>query len=292
VFESRASEPTERGPERYLQPMGEGVTDTTGLLRLHEVVKHYPGPDEPVRAVDGVSLDLAQGELIALQGPSGSGKTTLLLLAAALLAPDRGQISYRGQSLASMGEARASAYLRRDVGFIHQGAQLMPRVSALENAAVKLLLDGVGARAARRRARPWLERLGLKERLAYTPEQLSGGERQRVSIARALAGEPSLILADEPTGSLDTRRSAQTIALLRELAHEHGTAVLLVTHDSDAAALADRAYELRDGRLSRALPHAAPAPPAGLPADAGSAAGATPIAEPAAAPAPLDRALP
>jgi putative ABC transport system ATP-binding protein len=248
--------------------MREGGTDATALLALRNVVKHYAGPAEPVRAVDGVSLELGEGELIALHGPSGSGKTTLLLLVAALLAPDRGEIRFRGEALAGMGEARACAYLRRDVGFIHQGAQLMPHVSALENAAVKLLLDGVGARAARRRARPWLQRLGLGERLAHTPEQLSGGERQRVSIARALAGEPSLILADEPTGNLDTLRSAQTIALLRQLAHEHGTSVLLVTHDRDAAALADRAYELRDGRLAEA-------PPASVAAALASAIGPT-----------------
>jgi putative ABC transport system ATP-binding protein len=236
------------------------------LLALEEIVKHYAGPAEPVRAVDGVCLTLAEGELIALHGPSGSGKTTLLLLIAALLEPDRGEIRFRGEPLARMGERRACEYLRRDVGFIHQGAQLMPHVSALENAAVKLLLDGVGARAARRRAAPWLARLGMAERMRHTPEQLSGGERQRVSIARALAGEPSLILADEPTGSLDSRRSAQTVALLRELAHEHGTGVLLVTHDRDAAALADRAYELRDGRLARALP------PSSAPALAGEGA--------------------
>jgi putative ABC transport system ATP-binding protein len=224
------------------------------LLALHELVKHYRGPEETVRAVDGVTLDVCEGEMIALHGPSGSGKTTLLLLIAALLAPDAGEISFRGEALGSMSEARASEYLRRDVGFIHQGAQLMPHVSALENAAVKLLLDGVGARRARRRAKPWLERLGLGERLRHTPEQLSGGERQRVSIARALAGEPALILADEPTGNLDTRRSSETVALLREIAHEHARSVLLVTHDREAAALADRVYGLRDGRLVEALP--------------------------------------
>jgi putative ABC transport system ATP-binding protein len=237
------------------------------LLQLQDVVKHYRGPDEPVRAVDGVSLSVAEGEMIALHGPSGSGKTTLLLLIAALLAPDSGEIRFRDEDLHEMSEARASEYLRRDIGFIHQGAQLMPHVSALENAAVKLLLDGVGARRARRRARPWLERLGLGERLRHTPEQLSGGERQRVSIARALAGEPALILADEPTGNLDTRRSVETVALLREIAHEHARSVLLVTHDREAAALADRVYALRDGRLEQALPRT-PAPGAGAGAGA------------------------
>ncbi len=125
----------------------------------------------------------------------------------------------------------------------------MPHVSALENATVKLLLDGVPPRKARALAAPYLERLGLGERVHHTPEQLSGGERQRVAIARALVGEPKLILADEPTGELDSRRSIETVALLRDLAHEQGACVLLVTHDNDAAALADRDYTLRDGRL-------------------------------------------
>ena len=236
------------------------------VLTLEEVVKHYRGPEEPVRAVDGVSLTLAEGEMIALHGPSGSGKTTLLLLIAALLAPDSGEIRYRGESLAGMGEARASEYLRRDVGFIHQGSQLMPHVSAVENAAVKLLLDGVPTRTARRRAAPWLERLGMGERMGHTPEQLSGGERQRVAIARALVGEPTLVLADEPTGNLDSKRSLETVTLLRDIAREEGRSVVLVTHDVEAAAKADRSYTLRDGRLIDAdgdPPPAAAKPPSG-----------------------------
>jgi putative ABC transport system ATP-binding protein len=222
------------------------------LLQLEEVVRHYTGAGERVRAVDGVSLAVAEREMVAIHGPSGSGKTTLLLLMATLLAPDAGAIRYRGRTLAGMSEADTSAYLRHDVGFVYQSFQLMPGVSALENASLKLLLDGVGPRQARKQARPWLERLGMGERLRHTPEQLSGGERQRVAIARALVGEPKLILADEPTGNLDSRRSLQTVALLREIAHEQGAGVVLVTHDRDAAALADRDYALRDGRLSPA----------------------------------------
>jgi putative ABC transport system ATP-binding protein len=232
------------------------------LLELERVVKHYRGSGtlsgtpsraqagEVVRAVDGVSLAVEEGEMIALHGPSGSGKTTLLLLIAGLLAPDGGAIRYRGRDLSSLSEAECSRYLRREIGFVYQSLQLMPRVSALENAAVKLLLDGDGARAARARARPWLQRLGLGERLGHTPEQLSGGERQRVAIARALVGEPKLVLADEPTGNLDSRRSIETVALLGEIAHEQGASVILVTHDQEAAALADRRYSLRDGRLA------------------------------------------
>jgi putative ABC transport system ATP-binding protein len=219
------------------------------VLELDEVVKHYRGAGEEVRAVDGVSLTVAQGEMIALLGPSGSGKTTLLLLIAALLAPERGTVHYDGRDLASLSEGQVSEYLFRDVGFIYQNYHLMPRVAAVENAAIKLVLGGVGARKAQARARPWLERVGLGERLHSTPEELSGGERQRVAIARALAGEPRLILADEPTGNLDSARSEEIVALLRSIAHERGATVVLVTHDAEAAAAADRRYTLRDGKL-------------------------------------------
>jgi putative ABC transport system ATP-binding protein len=239
------------------------------LLELEDVVKHYGGDphaggrvggragptgadraDELVHAVDGVSLSVRESEMVAIHGPSGSGKTTLLLLIATLLTPDAGSIRYRGRTLSTLSETDTSAYLRHDVGFVYQSFQLMPGVTALENATLKLLLDGIGPRKARGMARPWLERLGLGERLAHTAEQLSGGERQRVAIARALVGDPRLILADEPTGNLDSKRSLQTVALLRDIAHEQGAGVVLVTHDRDAAALADRDYRLHDGRLS------------------------------------------
>jgi putative ABC transport system ATP-binding protein len=221
------------------------------LLELQAVSKRYSAGGEEVRAVDGVSIALQEGEMLSIQGPSGSGKTTLLLLIATLLAPDEGTVCYRGRSLASFSEAEASRYLRRDIGFVYQGFRLMPQVSALENAALKPMLDGVGPRKARALARPWLHRLGLGDRLDHTPEQLSGGERQRLAIARALTGEPPLVLADEPTANLDSARSLETVGLLRELAHERGTGVVLVTHDSEAAALADRCCVLRDGRVAQ-----------------------------------------
>jgi putative ABC transport system ATP-binding protein len=214
-----------------------------------EVVKHYHGASEEVRAVDGVSLTIPPGEMVALYGPSGSGKTTLLLLIAALLKPESGVIRYADRDLSSFSESEASEYLLRDVGFIFQGFHLMPRVSAVENAARKLLLQGVGMRSARERAIPWLERVGLGERLRHTPEKLSGGERQRVAIARALSCEPGLILADEPTGNLDSTRSQEIVELLASIAHERGAAVLIVTHDHEAAAIADRRCSLRDGQL-------------------------------------------
>lgn len=219
------------------------------MLELERVVKHYHEAEEEVRAVDGVSLTIAPGEMLALYGPSGSGKTTLLLLIAALLQPEEGTIRYAGRDLSSLSEHQASEYLLRDVGFVFQSFHLMPKVSAVENAARKLLLGGVGMRDAQARAIPWLERVGLGDRLQRTPEKLSGGERQRVAIARALAGEPGLILADEPTGNLDSSRSREIVELLHSIAHERGACVLLVTHDRDAAAIADRHLTLRDGRL-------------------------------------------
>ncbi|MBA3807879.1 MAG: ABC transporter ATP-binding protein [Solirubrobacterales bacterium] len=219
------------------------------MLELERVVKHYHEAEEEVRAVDGVSLKIESGELVALYGPSGSGKTTLLLLIAALLKPDEGVIRYAGRDLSSLSQREASEYLLHDVGFIFQNFHLMPKVSALENAARKLLLGGSGMRQAQARAIPWLERVGLGDRMRHAPEKLSGGERQRVAIARALAGEPDLILADEPTGNLDSARSREIIELLHTIAHERGACVLLVTHDEDAAAIADRRCVLRDGRL-------------------------------------------
>jgi putative ABC transport system ATP-binding protein len=227
------------------------VSQGEAVLELERVVKHYRGEGEEVRAVDGVSLSIETGEMISLHGPSGSGKTTLLKLAAGLLTPEQGTIRFRGADLASFSENQASDYLLRDVGFIYQSFHLMPRVSAVENASIKLLLGGVGKREAQDQALRWLQRLGLGERLQRTPEQLSGGERQRVAIARALAGDPRLILADEPTGNLDSARSHGIIALLGEIAHESGAAVLLVTHDTEAAQLADHSLSLRDGELQR-----------------------------------------
>lgn len=222
------------------------------MLELDGVVKHYRGVGEEVRAVDGVSLSVEPGEMIALLGPSGSGKTTLLLLIAALLQPEQGTIHYDGRDLSLLSESQISDYLLTDIGFIYQNYHLMPRVSALENASIKLMLGGMGMRQAQARASVWLKRVGLGDRLSSTPDQLSGGERQRVAIARALAGEPGLILADEPTGNLDSARSCEIVTLLRSIASERGATVVLVTHDSDAAALASRSCTLRDGRLDDA----------------------------------------
>ncbi len=222
-------------------------------LELLELVKHYPSEGEVVRAVDGVSLAVAAGEFVALYGPSGSGKTTLLKLAAAILRPDSGVVRFEGTDLTRLGQAESARYRRRDIGFVFQSFHLMGSSSAVDNAAVKLIADGSSMAAARRAAKPWLERVGLAERATQLPGKLSTGECQRVAIARALVNRPRLLLADEPTGNLDSRRGRDVLALLRELARTDGVAVLLATHDAQAMDYVDRACTLMDGQLSAGL---------------------------------------
>jgi putative ABC transport system ATP-binding protein len=219
------------------------------MLELNELVKHYPTVGgEPVRAVDGVSLSVARGEMVALYGPSGSGKTTLLLMVAALLEPTAGAVSIAGRDISGLSEREASEFRLSRLGFIRQNFDLLPGVSAIDNAVLKLL-STVRWRDAHREITPLLERLGLGERLAHRAETLSMGERQRVMIARALSTQPSLLLADEPTGSLDSQRSSEVLELLRELSREQGVAIVLVSHDPLAAGYADRVLALRDGKL-------------------------------------------
>jgi putative ABC transport system ATP-binding protein len=231
------------------------------MLELRELVKHFPAADgAPVRAVDGVSLSIPAGEFVALYGPSGSGKTTLLMLIAALLRPDAGAVMLDERDVSKLGDRDAALFRLHELGFVRQSLNLIPGASALDNAALKLMGTDVGAREARRRIKPLIERLGLGERANHRAEQLSMGERQRVMIARALSTEPKLLLADEPTGSLDTERGRQVLALLAETCGERNVAVVLVTHDPQAASFADRVFALRDGRLSEREPTQASMP--------------------------------
>jgi putative ABC transport system ATP-binding protein len=228
------------------------------MLELRELVKHYPSVGgESVRAVDGVSLAVEPGEMVALYGPSGSGKTTLLLMIATLLEPTSGTVSIGGRDVSSLSEREASQFRLSQLGFIRQNFDLLPGVSAIDNAVLKLLKD-VRWREAHRQITPLLQRLGLGERLGHRAETLSMGERQRVMIARALSTEPSLLLADEPTGSLDSQRSREVLELLRELCRERNVAVVLVSHDPLAARYADRVFALRDGKLSDYQPDLTP----------------------------------
>jgi putative ABC transport system ATP-binding protein len=219
-------------------------------LDLREVVKHYSTSRDTIRAVDGVSLTVAGGEFVALYGPSGAGKTSVLLLAAALISPDSGTIRFDGRDVPRLSERDGARYRREDVGFVFQAVHLMGNMSALDNATIKLAGGGFTVRDARAKARPWLERVGLADRAEHRPGELSMGERQRVAIAQALVNDPRLLLADEPTGNLDSERTREILALLRDVCHERRIPALLVTHDPDAMAYVDRAYTLRDGRLS------------------------------------------
>jgi putative ABC transport system ATP-binding protein len=217
-------------------------------LELRSLVKHYTvGEGDPVRAVDGVSLSVAPGEFVALYGPSGSGKSTLLNLIAALLEPDSGSVLVNGRDISLLSYREACEYRLSEVGIIGQPSDLLPGARAIQNASLKLWVRH--ARDARQLVEPLLVRLGLGERMQHRTEQLSIGERQRVIIAQALATEPGLVLADEPTGNLDTRRSREVLELLAGLCRERTMTVLLATHDPQAAGFADRVFELRDGRL-------------------------------------------
>ena len=222
-------------------------------LQIRDLVKYYQVGDgdesEPIRAVDGISLTVQAGELVALYGPSGSGKTTLLNLIAALMRPDHGEVTVDGRDVSTLSDDAQSRYRLHDLGLIDQTFDLLPGATALENAALKRwMVERSGP--AEKRVQPLLERLGLARRLHHRAEQLSMGERQRVAIARALSMKPKLVLADEPTGNLDTRHSAEVLELLCELCREAGAAVVLVTHDPQAAGFAGRVLALRDGKIS------------------------------------------
>jgi putative ABC transport system ATP-binding protein len=232
------------------------------MLEVRELVKHYAAPGgETVRAIDGVSMHVDRGELVALYGPSGSGKSTLLKLIAAMLTPDSGAVYVGGRNVSALSARDAAIYRRREMGFVRQEIEVMDGASALDNATLKLLDNRTGWRRARKQVTPLLVELGLKDRLRHRAEQLSVGERQRVLIARALSTRPRLVLADEPTGSLDGERSHEVLGLLTRLCREHEVAMLLVTHDPQAAAYATRVHELRDGRLCEYAPEHAPALP-------------------------------
>jgi putative ABC transport system ATP-binding protein len=207
--------------------------------------------DAFVDALRGVDLTVARGEFVALVGPSGSGKSTVLNLVGGLDQPTSGQVWINGTELSASDERILTQHRRRHVGFVFQSFNLLPRLTAEENVALPLMFSDVSEKERRARARALLERVGLEHRLEHRPTQLSGGEQQRVAIARALVGEPALLLADEPTGNLDTTTGAEIMALLKKLNQEGGLTLLVVTHDAEVAAFADRVVELRDGRVEK-----------------------------------------
>lgn len=228
-----------------------GAAMTAYALETNSVVKTYQSESGTIHAVDDVSLNVAAGEFVALVGPSGSGKTTMLSILAALLQPSSGQILLDGQDLATMGDIERVSLRREKIGFTFQANNLVPYLTAVENVELMLRLNNQLDKTGRLRARELLARLGLEDRMHNLPGQMSGGQQQRVAIARALIHNPSLVLADEPTASLDTERAYQVVETFAGLIHEQGRAGIMVTHDLRMCEYVDRVLQMQDGKLVR-----------------------------------------
>jgi len=233
------------------------------LIELRNVTKVYGSGPGAFGALDGVSVIVERGEFLSVIGPSGSGKSTLLNLMAGLDVPDGGQILLNGQDLARMSDRALSNLRLREIGFVFQSFNLFPALTVWDNVAWPLEFAGVKRARLRAQVEDVLRRVGLADRHARRPGELSGGEQQRAAIARALVNEPSIILADEPTGSLDSQTGDSILALLSGLNREHGVSIVMVTHRSDAGRWSDRTIELRDGRIAREVRAAARARVAG-----------------------------
>jgi putative ABC transport system ATP-binding protein len=223
----------------------------TPVVILDQVVKAYPATP-PVQALDGITLCVDRGEMLAIVGPSGSGKSTLLNIVGALDRPTSGTVMIDGHDVAALDDRRLSALRATRIGFVFQQFNLIDGLSARENVATALLYRGVPARERRDRAQAALESVGLARRGHHRPAQLSGGEQQRVAIARAIVGEPAVVLADEPTGNLDSRTGQEIIALLHAL-HRAGSTILVITHEAAIAASLPRCVAIRDGRIEHAV---------------------------------------
>ena len=217
------------------------------LLDVENLTKIYGKGETAVTALSHVSLSVDAGEFVAVMGPSGCGKSTLLHLVGGLDRPSDGQVVIEGVPLTKLSDEDLTRLRRRKIGFVFQFFNLIPVLTATENAALPITLDGENAAKAKAKAREWLEKVGLGNRLDNRPDQLSGGQQQRVAVARALVADPKLILADEPTGNLDTRSSEEVVTLLRQAADDWGRAVVMVTHDARIASYADRILFMRDG---------------------------------------------
>jgi putative ABC transport system ATP-binding protein len=222
---------------------------TTPLLQIRDLYKAYVLDGVTIQALRGIDLTVESGEFVAIMGPSGSGKSTLMHILGCLDVPDAGEYRLHGEDVTRMGSDQLAALRNREIGFVFQNFNLLPRTSALENVETPLIYAGVSKSERRQRAREALERIGLGERLYHLPNQLSGGQAQRVAIARALVTRPSLLLADEPTGNVDTATSKEIMTLLDELNRQDGLTILLITHEQEVADHARRRLFLRDGRL-------------------------------------------
>ncbi len=219
------------------------------LIELKDIYKIYQMGDEEVRANDGITLSISKGEFVAIVGKSGSGKSTLMNIIGALDVPTDGSYYLGGEDVSDMSDDQLAAIRNRMIGFIFQQYNLLPKLNLLENVELPLLYAGVGHEERRERAMKSLERVGLKEKWKNMPNQLSGGQQQRVSIARALAGDPSLILADEPTGALDSRTSREVLDFLKQL-NQEGNTIVMITHDNSIAVEAKRVVRIYDGKIN------------------------------------------
>ncbi|MEY2818881.1 MAG: outer rane-specific lipoprotein transporter subunit [Chloroflexota bacterium] len=218
-------------------------------IQVEKLTKTYGSGATAVTALDRVNLTIREGEFVAIMGPSGCGKSTLLHLLGGLDKPSAGQVLIAGHNLGDLNDDNLTQLRRRKIGFVFQFFNLIPVLNAVENAALPITLDGAKPADAKARATTWLTKFGLADRLHNRPDQLSGGQQQRVAIARALVADPDLILADEPTGNLDTRSSDEIASLLRDVAKEYKRTVVMVTHDPRIAAYADRIIFLKDGKV-------------------------------------------
>jgi putative ABC transport system ATP-binding protein len=219
------------------------------IISTQNLTKIFGSGTTAITALDQVNVSVDNGEFVAIMGPSGCGKSTLLHLLGGLDRPTSGKVIIEGTPIEEMKDDQLTELRRRKIGFVFQFFNLIPVLNALENAALPVTLDGVKPAEAQKKAAEWLERFGLSDRQTSRPDQLSGGQQQRVAIARALAAEPSLVLADEPTGNLDTRSGDEIAGLLRGVAKQYGRTVIMVTHDPRIAAYADRIIFLKDGRI-------------------------------------------
>ena len=223
-------------------------------LLVDNIVKRFRQGDRDVRALDGVSLEVAEGTFLAVMGASGSGKSTLLHLMAGLAAPDSGRVVVRGENLADMNDRQLTLFRRHHIGLVFQSFNLIPTLTAEENVALPLLLDGKREADVRPKVRQMMESLGLSGRLSHRPDAMSGGEQQRVAIGRALITDPAVLLADEPTGNLDSANSKSVCELLRDLSTIHNKTIVMVTHEPTVAAFAQEVAVIKDGKLVERFP--------------------------------------